>query len=76
MFGAAGLVHVALFVFVAVVAAFRYGRTRRTTAAAPAVPAAGGERMLGLGAVGRVGPSMSSFSRRAALPYRRPPHRT
>ncbi|MGW1540467.1 YidC/Oxa1 family membrane protein insertase [Streptomyces sp. NPDC002309] len=53
VFGAAGLVYVALFALVAAVAVFNFRRTRRMTAAAAPVPA-GGERMPGMGAVGAV----------------------
>lgn len=62
VFGDAGLVYVALFVLVAVVAAFTVGRARRTTAAGPVVAAADGEAVPGLGALSRVMPFMSFFT--------------
>lgn len=75
--GGAGLVYVALFVFVAGVAVFNYRLTKRTAAERTAaertaadrpvakrpVPAAGdGERVPGLGAITRVAPFMSFFT--------------
>ncbi|MGW4568628.1 YidC/Oxa1 family membrane protein insertase [Streptomyces sp. NPDC004561] len=63
MFGPAGLVYLGLFVLVAAVAAFNYRRARRMTADNPvAVGAADGERVPGLGAVGKVMPFMSFFT--------------
>jgi YidC/Oxa1 family membrane protein insertase len=61
-FGDAGLVYVALFAFVTVVAAFSYRRTKRTMAANPAPPVGDGESLPGLGAVNRVMPFMSFFT--------------
>ncbi|MEV6959729.1 membrane protein insertase YidC [Streptomyces sp. NPDC051207] len=61
VFGDAGLVYVALFAFVTVVAVFGYRHTRRTMAADPAV-AVGGEQVPGLGAVHRVMPFLSFFT--------------
>ncbi|MFJ4472474.1 YidC/Oxa1 family membrane protein insertase [Streptomyces sp. NPDC089424] len=63
-FGAAGLVYVALFALVVVVAVFNFRRTRRMTAAGAPIPA-DGERLPGLGAVGavtKVMPFMSFFT--------------
>jgi YidC/Oxa1 family membrane protein insertase len=62
VFGDAGLVYVALFAFVTVVAAFGYRRTKRMTATDPAMAAASGEQVPGLGAVNRVLPFMSFFT--------------
>ncbi|MFD7434187.1 YidC/Oxa1 family membrane protein insertase [Streptomyces sp. NPDC059861] len=60
-FGAAGLVYVALFALVAVVAGSNFRRTRRMTAAGRPVPA-DGEQLPGLGAVTKVMPFMSFFT--------------
>ncbi|MFK0017853.1 YidC/Oxa1 family membrane protein insertase [Streptomyces sp. NPDC090798] len=60
VFGAAGLVYVALFVVVGAVAAFNYRRTKRTMAAS--VPAAGGAEVPGLGAVSAFAPFLSFFT--------------
>ncbi|MBX9398778.1 YidC/Oxa1 family membrane protein insertase [Streptomyces sp. TRM72054] len=57
-FGAAGVVYVALFAVVVVVAVFNYRRTRRMMAAGSAVPVDGGQ-LPGLGAVTKVMPFMS-----------------
>ncbi|AOR34071.1 hypothetical protein BFF78_26150 [Streptomyces fodineus] len=63
IFGGAGLVYLGLFALVAAVAAFNYRRTKRTMADNPvAVSAGGGERVPGLGAVGKVMPFMSFFT--------------
>ncbi|MDG9720402.1 membrane protein insertase YidC [Streptomyces sp. DH24] len=62
VFGDAGLVYVALFAFVAAVAAFTCRRTKRTMAANPAMAAASGEQVPGLGAVNRVVPFLSFFT--------------
>ncbi|WP_395570895.1 YidC/Oxa1 family membrane protein insertase [Streptomyces sp. BK79] len=64
-FGGAGLVYVALFAFVAGVAAFSYRLTKRTMARQPMVPAGGadaGEQVPGLGAITKVMPFMSFFT--------------
>ncbi|MFD3502807.1 YidC/Oxa1 family membrane protein insertase [Streptomyces sp. NPDC058676] len=61
-FGAAGLVYVGLFVFVAVVAVFNYRRTKRMMAANPAIPVGGGEQVPGVGAMTKVMPFMSFFT--------------
>jgi YidC/Oxa1 family membrane protein insertase len=55
MFGGAGLVYVALFVIVAVVATFTYRRTKRQMAAAPMT----GEQMPGTGAMTKIMPLLS-----------------
>ncbi|MEU1531455.1 YidC/Oxa1 family membrane protein insertase [Streptomyces fagopyri] len=61
VFGAQGLVHLALFVVVAAVATFNYRRTKRTAAAAP--PEAGaGQEIPGLGAVSAFMPFLSYFT--------------
>jgi YidC/Oxa1 family membrane protein insertase len=68
MFGAAGLVYLALFVLVAAVATFNYLRTKRMMAANPVTLGAGdGEgqgqgQLPGLGAVNKVMPFMSFFT--------------
>ncbi|WP_333774524.1 YidC/Oxa1 family membrane protein insertase [Streptomyces sp. IBSBF 3136] len=60
VFGAAGLVYLALFALVAAVAAFNYRRTRLMAAKNPAPVAAGdGTPVPGLGAINRVMPFMS-----------------
>ncbi|MEV0222342.1 YidC/Oxa1 family membrane protein insertase [Streptomyces sp. NPDC050704] len=63
MFGAEGLVYVALFVIVTVVATFNYRRTKRqmAVAAASAVPAADtdGPQVPGMGAITKFMPLMS-----------------
>lgn len=61
-FGGAGLVYVGLFVVVACVAAFNYGRTKRMMAANPAVPVVDGEPVPGMGAMSKVMPFMSFFT--------------
>ncbi|MET9821659.1 YidC/Oxa1 family membrane protein insertase [Streptomyces sp. NPDC006349] len=64
-FGGAGLVYAVLFVFVAGVALFSYRLTRRTMAANPVPPGAGGtdgQQAPGLGAITRVMPFMSFFT--------------
>lgn len=60
-FGAQGLVYLALFVIVAAVATFNYGRTKRQMAANPVTPATGpdGQPMPGMGAMTKVMPLMS-----------------
>ncbi|MFI8093300.1 YidC/Oxa1 family membrane protein insertase [Streptomyces sp. NPDC086080] len=63
VFGGAGLVYVALFGVVAVVAWFGYRLSRRMTAAqAPASAADDGQRVPGLTAVTKVMPFMSFFT--------------
>ncbi|MET8948775.1 membrane protein insertase YidC [Streptomyces sp. NPDC004542] len=63
VFGAAGLVYLGLFAVVTAVAVFNYRRTKRMTAPNPVVVAGGdGERVPGLGAVGKVMPFMSFFT--------------
>ncbi|MFG2117620.1 YidC/Oxa1 family membrane protein insertase [Streptomyces sp. NPDC048710] len=63
VFGAAGLVYLALFVLVAAVAAFNYRRTKLMMAKNPVtVTAGGGEQVPGLGAVNKVMPFMSFFT--------------
>ncbi|MEU7468484.1 YidC/Oxa1 family membrane protein insertase [Streptomyces sp. NPDC044984] len=60
VFGGPGLVYVGLFAVTTVVAWCGYRLSRRMTAAAPAMPAAGeGEQVPGLAAVTRVMPFMS-----------------
>ncbi|WP_217166791.1 YidC/Oxa1 family membrane protein insertase [Streptomyces sp. AC512_CC834] len=61
-FGGAGLVYAALFVLVAGVAFFSYRITRRTMTERPALPAADGQQVPGLGAISRVMPFMSFFT--------------
>ncbi len=61
-FGAAGLVYVGLFAFVAVVAVFNFRRTKRMMAANVAVPAQGGGAVPGMGAMTKVMPFMSFFT--------------
>ncbi|MFJ7344540.1 YidC/Oxa1 family membrane protein insertase [Streptomyces sp. NPDC101110] len=58
----AGLVHAALFVVVACVAAFSYRTGKRIMAANPAAQAGDGEQLPGLGAVSKVMPFMSFFT--------------
>ncbi|MEU0136643.1 YidC/Oxa1 family membrane protein insertase [Streptomyces sp. NPDC006296] len=60
-FGAQGLVYLALFAIVAVVAGFTYRRTKRQMAANPVVPATGpdGQPVPGMGAMTKVMPLMS-----------------
>ncbi|MET9405530.1 YidC/Oxa1 family membrane protein insertase [Streptomyces sp. NPDC002935] len=60
LFGPAGLVYLALFAVVAVVAGFNYVRTKRMTAAAPAV--SDGEQVPGLASVTKLMPFMSFFT--------------
>src|SRR5438128_2659806 len=67
MFGAAGLVYLALFALVAAVATFNFRRAKRMTADNPAVAGAavgagGGEQVPGIGAVNKVMPFMSFFT--------------
>ncbi|MEV0636992.1 YidC/Oxa1 family membrane protein insertase [Streptomyces sp. NPDC050619] len=62
MFGAAGLVYVGLFAFVAVVAVFNYRRTKRMMATNSPVPVTDGESVPGMGAVSKVMPFMSFFT--------------
>ncbi|MFJ9863222.1 YidC/Oxa1 family membrane protein insertase [Streptomyces sp. NPDC101165] len=63
VFGAAGLVYLALFALVAAVAAFNYRRTKLMMAKNPGtVTAGGGEQVPGLGAVNKVMPFMSFFT--------------
>ncbi|WP_329340282.1 YidC/Oxa1 family membrane protein insertase [Streptomyces sp. NBC_01352] len=63
MFGAAGLVYVGLFVFVAVVAVFNFRRTKRMMAANPAMPVGSGDQPVpGMGAMTKVMPFMSFFT--------------
>ncbi|KOU66431.1 membrane protein [Streptomyces sp. MMG1533] len=62
LFGAAGLVYVTLFVFVAVVAAFNFRRTKRMMAANPAMPVGDGGPVPGAGAMTKVMPFMSFFT--------------
>ncbi|MFF0460867.1 YidC/Oxa1 family membrane protein insertase [Streptomyces mexicanus] len=59
VFGASGLVYVALFAVVAAVAGFTYVRTKRSMAEGAATAVTGGEQLPGLGAVGKVMPFMS-----------------
>ncbi|MFI9585049.1 YidC/Oxa1 family membrane protein insertase [Streptomyces sp. NPDC052236] len=54
-FGGAGMVYVALFVIVAAVATFNYGRTKRQMAAMPVV----GEQAPGMGAMTKIMPLLS-----------------
>ncbi|MFE9723757.1 YidC/Oxa1 family membrane protein insertase [Streptomyces sp. NPDC005794] len=60
-FGEQGLVYLALFVIVAAVATFNYGRTKRQMAANPMTPATGpdGQPVPGMGAMTKVMPLMS-----------------
>ncbi|WP_330458040.1 membrane protein insertase YidC [Streptomyces sp. NBC_00820] len=63
LFGAAGLVYLALFALVAAVATFNYRRTKRTMAGNPLTVTVGdGGPVPGLGAVGKVMPFMSFFT--------------
>jgi len=62
VFGGAGLVYVCLFVFVIVVAAFNYRRTKRMMAANPVVPVTDGQPVPGTAAVSRLMPYMSFFT--------------
>lgn len=61
VFGAQGLVYLALFVIVAAVATFNYGRTKRQMAASPMTPATGpdGQPVPGMGAMTKLMPLMS-----------------
>ncbi|MEV5162886.1 YidC/Oxa1 family membrane protein insertase [Streptomyces sp. NPDC053728] len=61
IFGQQGLVYLALFVIVAAVATFNYGRTKRQMAANPVTPATGpdGQPVPGMGAMAKVMPLMS-----------------
>ncbi|MFE1314909.1 YidC/Oxa1 family membrane protein insertase [Streptomyces sp. NPDC058755] len=63
VFGAAGIVYLALFALVAAVAAFNYRRTKLMMAKNPvAVTAGEGEQVPGLGAVNKLMPFMSFFT--------------
>jgi YidC/Oxa1 family membrane protein insertase len=64
VFGGAGLVYVGLFVVVACVAAFNYGRTKRMMAANPVMPVGNGDGQAvpGMGAMTKVMPFMSFFT--------------
>ncbi|MFF7972776.1 membrane protein insertase YidC [Streptomyces sp. NPDC007905] len=64
IFGAAGIVYLALFALVAAVAAFNYRRTKLMMEKNPltVTPAGGGEQVPGLGAVNKVMPFMSFFT--------------
>ncbi|MFE9019106.1 YidC/Oxa1 family membrane protein insertase [Streptomyces sp. NPDC007808] len=62
VFGGAGIVYVGLFVLVACVAAFNYGRTKRMMAANPAVLVVDGQAVPGMGAMTKVMPFMSFFT--------------
>lgn len=62
VFGAPGLVYVALFAVVAAVATFNFRRAERSMAEGGAVDVAGGERVPGLGAVGKAVPLLSYFT--------------
>ncbi|QNE77114.1 membrane protein insertase YidC [Streptomyces finlayi] len=61
VFGAQGLVYLALFLIVAAVATFSYGRTKRQMAANPMTPATGpdGQPVPGMGAMTKLIPLMS-----------------
>lgn len=61
LFGAQGLVYLGLFVLVAAVATFNYGRTKRQMAANPVTPATGpdGQPVPGMGAMTKLMPLMS-----------------
>lgn len=59
VFGAAGLVYVALFAVVTVVAGFNFARARRAQAAATAAGAGEAAQVPGLAAVGKVVPFLS-----------------
>ncbi|MFC9249179.1 YidC/Oxa1 family membrane protein insertase [Streptomyces sp. NPDC057136] len=61
VFGAQGLVYLGLFVIVAAVATFNYGRTKRQMAANPMTPATGpdGQPVPGMGAMTKLMPLMS-----------------
>jgi YidC/Oxa1 family membrane protein insertase len=56
LFGGAGMVYVALFVIVAAVATFNYGRTKQQMAAMPVVV---GEQAPGMGAMTKIMPLLS-----------------
>ncbi len=58
VFGARGLVYLALFVIVAAVATFNYARTKRQLAATP-LPQAGDRPTPGMGAITKIMPLMS-----------------
>jgi membrane protein insertase, YidC/Oxa1 family, C-terminal domain len=60
VFGPAGLVYLALFAVVAVVASFNYVRTKRMTAAAP--PVGEGEQAAAIASVTKLMPYMSFFT--------------
>ncbi|MFF4568872.1 YidC/Oxa1 family membrane protein insertase [Streptomyces sp. NPDC001410] len=63
VFGAAGIVYLALFALVAAVAAFNYRRTKLMMAKNPVTVTAGeGEQVPGLGAVNKLMPFMSFFT--------------
>ncbi|MGW2861580.1 YidC/Oxa1 family membrane protein insertase [Streptomyces sp. NPDC001205] len=59
MFGTQGLVYVALFAVVAVVATFNYRRTKRQMAATPVVAPGGQDAVPGMAAMGRFMPLLS-----------------
>ncbi|WP_282686895.1 MULTISPECIES: YidC/Oxa1 family membrane protein insertase [unclassified Streptomyces] len=63
-FGGQGLVYLGLFVIVAAVATFSYGRTKRQMAAHPMTPAAGpdGQPVPGMGAMTKLIPLLSFFT--------------
>ncbi|MFB6664652.1 YidC/Oxa1 family membrane protein insertase [Streptomyces parvus] len=63
-FGGQGLVYLGLFVIVAAVATFSYGRTKRQMAAHPMTPAAGpdGQPVPGMGAMAKLIPLLSFFT--------------
>ncbi len=58
LFGAQGLVYLVLFVIVAAVATFNYGRTKRQLAATPPVQN-GDQQVPGMGAITKIMPLMS-----------------
>ncbi|MFF4039135.1 YidC/Oxa1 family membrane protein insertase [Streptomyces sp. NPDC001816] len=63
VFGAAGIVYLALFALVAAVAAFNYRRTKLMMAKNPVTVTVGeGEQVPGLGAVNKLMPFMSFFT--------------
>ena len=62
VFGGAGVVYLALFLVVAVVAAFNFMRTKRMAAAGNLLPTQEGESVPGLGVMSKVVPFMSFFT--------------
>jgi len=62
VFGAQGLVYLALFAVVAAVAAFNYRRTKRMMATSAPVAVAEGEQVPGLASVNKLMPFMSFFT--------------